>query len=70
MEEQQEKTTKGQHGGFRPGAGRKAKAGKGKSFRVLGLRLDEETYNILVEQQDKTGYIMKAVKFYHRNGEV
>lgn len=60
---------KPKRGGAREGAGRKPKAGKGVSLRIVGLRVDVDTYDILKDEPDKTGYIMRAVKYYHKKGE-
>lgn len=55
---------KGQRGGARQGAGRKAKGDNG-TLRV-GFRCSQDVYDILQQQIDKTAYIEAAIRAYDR----
>ena len=55
---------KGQRGGVREGAGRKPKGDNG-TLRI-GFRCSQDVWDILQEQVDKTAYIERAIRAYHR----
>lgn len=55
---------RGPRGGARTGAGRKPKGGTEKLH--YGWRVSRDVWDILQQQENKTEYIEKAIRAYHR----
>ena len=63
MEKPKDEKEKSRWGGRRTGAGRKATAG---NVATIGLRIPADVAEILSRQENRTAYIVEAIREYDR----
>ena len=61
MENQNEEKQKDGRGGARPGAGRQRGC---NNYRSIGIRIPEDVARILDEQENRSAYIIAAIRAY------